>query len=65
MELKVKNDFNSMYDLICKKLQSRELQKSGINVLIEEINMEALPSGLYLLNLQIDNEQFSYKIVKE
>jgi len=54
-----------MYDLICKKLQSRELQKSGINVLIEEINMEALPSGLYLLNLQIDNEQFSYKTVKE
>jgi hydroxypyruvate isomerase len=65
MELKVKNDFNSMYNLICTKLQSRELQKSGINVLIEEINMEALPSGLYLLNLQIDNEQFSYKIVKE
>jgi hypothetical protein len=54
-----------MYNLICTKLQSRELQKSGINVLIEEINMEALPSGLYLLNLQIDNEQFSYKIVKE
>ena len=35
-----------MYDLIGKKLQSTELQKSGIN-------------------LQIDNEQFSFKIVKE
>lgn len=62
--LKHANVILTIYDLTGKQLQQNVY--NDINgYLVEDFNFTNFPNGIYLLNININNKQFSQKIIKD
>lgn len=54
----------SVYDITGKQVYSSESSIKEKD-LVTEVNLEKLPSGIYVLLVQLDNKEYSQKIVKQ
>jgi len=53
----------AIYDVTGKLIQNKDLNNNNINSEIE-IDISNFPAGIYMINITIDNQEFSKKVIK-
>jgi len=55
----------NLFDLNGKLIQQKNNQKTTVHEFTDEIILDGLHNGIYLLNININGEESSFKLIKE